>query len=1073
MKKLLTILIILFSLHGFAQYDSTKLLQPQNGYGSSWKNAKVRYSLIIPNDTPHLALKDSGAVAYKVAKSWLWNGHKWITQTGGSISNLSAKFPIIYSSDTLRLDTSTALTGATSLYQNSLKWGINGNAGTGSTNFIGTTDAQALRFKVNNVPYGLFSATANYNMALGYNSQLVNTSVYATSFGAYTLAANTTGNLNNAFGYGALRANTTGSWNNAFGYNALVNNITGVSNTAFGHLAGAAITGTGSSAFGFDALSNGVSSGAYNTAVGYNSMFYNGAGYNNTGAGASTLYNNTTGHDNTGIGSHAADSNTTGSYNTALGSNALLKAMMVDDNTAIGYNASAANSSGNVNTAVGSQALQTNTIGGGNTSIGAYSMAASTTGYWNTALGWASMYSNTTGHENTAFGEKALYTNTTGIFNTALGAAALYNSTGSRNVAVGDFALLGIITGNFNTALGEDVRYVNDGSYNTMFGNRAGYNSTGDSNTYIGFQGGYRSVGNRKFYLSADSTHNLMFGDFNTGQLRINAAGFPQTINSSAQLEVTSTNRGLLIPRMSAAQAAAIATKAHGLLVYILDSSSTFQYDSVLAVWKNLYNAGGSGGSGSPFGIANSVGVQQFTVAQGDDLRVRGDNNIAVTYDAPTKAVIITDAIPPIGIANSLGTQQFTVAGGADLRIRGDSNIAVSFEAGTKTLVIANTPGLGGGSGANNYLSSVMFSGGTLTFARNGLGDLTQSIDGRYTKISDTASMLTPYLRSNVAAATYATPAQVALKNNISDTASMLSPYLRNNIAAATYATISQNALKNNISDTASMLSHYLRSNIAAATYATISQNALKNNISDTASMLSPYLRTNIAAATYATVSQNALKVNISDTSTMLSKYLRKIDTTAMLSGYLKKSVGIVNGYVLNDSTLRLKRGDSANVDIAFSTPLSPTTVLVKNVTSSNAGNTNENTVYTGTIPANSIGPNGHFEIHVLQSFTTPANTNSKTLKVKFGTDVLINRALTTAALSDRVDYAIYNRNSMSSQVATGATAGNSVFGGTSGNALATYSINTAAAITVTITLQNAVAGDVSAIEAFNVVAYP
>jgi hypothetical protein len=54
-----------------------------------------------------------------------------------------------------------------------------------------------------------------------------------------------------------------------------------------------------------------------------------------------------------------------------------------------------------------------------------------------------------------------------------------------------------------------------------------------------------------------------------------------------------------------------------------------------------------------------------------------------------------------------------------------------------------------------------------------------------------------------------------------------------------------------NVTDTTAMLSPYLRSNVAAATYATISQNNAKVNISDTAAMLSPYLRSNVANATY------------------------------------------------------------------------------------------------------------------------------------------------------------------------------------------------------------------------------
>ena len=68
--------------------------------------------------------------------------------------------------------------------------------------------------------------------------------------------------------------------------------------------------------------------------------------------------------------------------------------------------------------------------------------------------------------------------------------------------------------------------------------------------------------------------------------------------------------------------------------------------------------------------------------------------------------------------------------------------------------------------------------------------------------------------------------AGLATKLNISDTASMLSPYARTNVVNAGLA------LKVNISDTASMLTPYLRK-------------------IDTTSMLSPYLRSNVAAATY------------------------------------------------------------------------------------------------------------------------------------------------------------------------------------------------------------------------------
>jgi hypothetical protein len=123
--------------------------------------------------------------------------------------------------------------------------------------------------------------------------------------------------------------------------------------------------------------------------------------------------------------------------------------------------------------------------------------------------------------------------------------------------------------------------------------------------------------------------------------------------------------------------------------------------------------------------------------------------------------------------------------------------------------------------------------------------------------ISDTASMLSPYARTN------AVNAGLALKVNISDTASMLTPYLRKVDTASLSNRIN---LKLNISDTASMLSPYARTNAVNAGL------ALKVNISDTSSMLLPYLRKIDTASLSNRIN---LKVNISDTASMLSPYLR------------------------------------------------------------------------------------------------------------------------------------------------------------------------------------------------------
>ena len=56
---------------------------------------------------------------------------------------------------------------------------------------------------------------------------------------------------------------------------------------------------------------------------------------------------------------------------------------------------------------------------------------------------------------------------------------------------------------------------------------------------------------------------------------------------ASAQLDVSSTTKGFLPPRMSAAQRAAIATPAEGLLVYQTNGSKGYYY-FISGAWTSL-----------------------------------------------------------------------------------------------------------------------------------------------------------------------------------------------------------------------------------------------------------------------------------------------------------------------------------------------------------------------------------------------------------------------------------------------------------------------------------------------------
>jgi trimeric autotransporter adhesin len=213
---------------------------------------------------------------------------------------------------------------------------LTGNSGGNpSTNFLGTTDAQPLLFRVDNLPAGQIHPT-NANTALGINALPVNsTGNYNTAIGNGALYSNTTGINNTANGVGALYLNTTGTYNIAIGPFALYRNTGGSFNTANG----------------VNALYNNTSS--YNTATGVDALLSNTTGNGNTAYGTEALSSNSTGNINTANGSYSLYLNRTGNYNTAVGYNALYNTTASDGNTALGFNSGNAYDMGYYNTLLG------------------------------------------------------------------------------------------------------------------------------------------------------------------------------------------------------------------------------------------------------------------------------------------------------------------------------------------------------------------------------------------------------------------------------------------------------------------------------------------------------------------------------------------------------------------------------------------------------------------------------------------------------------------------------------------------------------------------------------------------
>ena len=272
-------------------------------------------------------------------------------------------------------------------------------------------------------------------------------------------------------------------------------------------------------AVGFQALNSASLTGAYNTAIGYQSLINNTTGSNNSAVGLSVLFSNTTGSNNSAVGASALFSNNTGSNNSAVGVNSLTSNTIGNANSAMGAYALFGNTTGYNNSAIGASALQSNTTGFSNVAVGVNALFSNTTGNNNSAIGVGALVSNTTGNYNSAIGVSALNSNTTGNDNSAIGVVALHsNTTGSYNIAVG-WAALGVnTTSSYNVAVGAAALYASTGLANIAIGFQAADNLTaGDGNIVIGHNlDAPSATGSNQINIGNQYYHNQLYL-FNSG----------------------------------------------------------------------------------------------------------------------------------------------------------------------------------------------------------------------------------------------------------------------------------------------------------------------------------------------------------------------------------------------------------------------------------------------------------------------------------------------------------------------------------------------------------------------------
>jgi len=345
-------------------------------------------------------------------------------------------------------------------------WQILGNAGIDPLiNFLGTTDAAALMFRVNDTPAG----RVDWNVVIS-GTGLGQKGITALGYNA--LSENTFGYRNSAFGYNAGSAITSGHSNSVFGFNTGQAMVTNINNVLLGAFA-----------------AENLSTGNHNTMVGF---------------AAGREY--TSGNGNLILGAETAPVMTAGNYNVISGFRAAFETDAGSENIIMGYSAGQDFNNGTGNIVLGSFAGRYLTDVNDNILIGrdAGMGTASTYNGQLLAIGWSAARSITTGSPNTIIGFDSGRNLTTGDRNTFLGfETGRFNSTGNRNIYIGDGAGRNMANANGNIAIGVEAGYQGQtSSQNVFIGEEAGRaNGTAimNSNVYIGYNAGsgkYRSEDN-------------------------------------------------------------------------------------------------------------------------------------------------------------------------------------------------------------------------------------------------------------------------------------------------------------------------------------------------------------------------------------------------------------------------------------------------------------------------------------------------------------------------------------------------------------------------------------------------
>lgn len=360
---------------------------------------------------------------------------------------------------------------------------------------------------------------------------------------------------------------------------------------------------------------------------------------------------------------------------------------------------------------------------------------------YSTVLGTSALNANSTGVQNVAIGFQALLSNN-GSSNLAIGVQALYQATISgQNCVVGNYAMQYLTTAasSGNAAFGNYALNRGVGVGNSAIGYQSGYWNTGDRNIFVGLYAGLYETGSDKLYISSQ-----LYGDEATGragsliygiqnattlsqQLQFNASvGLFALPVASAVMDLNSTTKGFLAPRMTTAQKNAIAAPATGLLVFDTDLAAFYFYDG--AAWTAIGGGGGGGtvttvsvvtNQGVSGSVANPTTTPAITLTLGALTGVTSFNGMVITANTGVvttgtwQGTAIADAYISSATAwnNKLDKTGGTMSG--NILFTGGNGIDTTATGGTDTLSIgvtnAEVINYGNSSTVHNFLGTAIY----------------------------------------------------------------------------------------------------------------------------------------------------------------------------------------------------------------------------------------------------------------------------------------------------------------------------------------------------------------------------